>query len=1772
MTGNLKLLINFVWKFMGTVCFGNDHVAAILGFVDLQDAYFVRNLEGVDLLKGDRSTNLYTINLHEMASASPICLMARDSSTNSWLWHQRLSHLNFDTINDLARNDLVAGLLKFKYHKEHLCPSCEQGKSKRASHPPKPVPNSRQRLHLLHMDLCGPMRIASINGKRYVLVIVDDYSRYTWVHFLRSKDEAPEVIIKFLKRITVLLQSLVIIIRTDNGTEFKNKMLKEYFDTVGISYQISSVRTPQQNGVVERRNRTLVEAARTMLIFSRASLFLRVKAIATACFTQNHSIIHRRFNNTPYELINERKSDISFLHVFGALCYSKNDREDIGKLGGKDTIPIPTNSSSLATNVLITPQDVDELNPNAMVDGNTFVNPFANSSTSAAASSSLQNVDPSNMHTNQLRSDGDMCMYALSVSTMESKNVRHAMTDPAWIYSMQEELLQFERLDVLVLVPASDNIPPLTLKWLFKNKHDEEQTVIRNKSRLVVRGYLQKEGIDFKESFAPVARMEAIRIFLTYAAHKSITVFQMDVKTAFLHGSLKEDVYVCQPEGFIDADHPSHVYKLKKALYGLKQDSGFKLTGFSDAYYAGCKDTFKSTSGGAQFIGEKLGKANVVADALSSQIEALKLENLKKEDVGGMIRRDIPKEKLEPRADGTLCLNDRSWVKAEHQRPSGLLVQPAIPEWEWDNITMDFITKLPKLPQGFDTIWVILDQLTKSAYFLPIRENDPLDKVATLYLKRIVARHGIPVSIICDRDGRLTSNFWRSFQKALGTDISMSTAYHPETDGQSESTIQTLKDMLHACAAPYEALYGQKCRPLVCWAEVGEAELTGPKLIQETMEKIDQQKSYTDLKRKHMEFEVGDMVMLKVSPWKEVVRFGKCGKLNPRYVGPFKVLAKVGKVSYRMELPQELSRVPHTFHVSNLKKCYANEPLVMLLEGIHIDDRLQFVEEPVEIIEREIKRLKQSRIPLVKVRWNSRRGPESTWECEDSFRKKYPHLFTNQDEDEHEPMFIQPHDPDFVPNPIYLEYMPLEDEHVLLAEEQPLPPVVSPTAELPEYVAESDQEEDPEEYEDDETEDGPVDYPMDGGDDGDDDDGDSSKDDADDEDEVEQDKEDEEEEEHLALTDSAVIIPTDELVSPTEGTKPVIPPPSTNTTTTGARITVRLQAAISFPPVAERLARCTAPAALPSPPLPPPLHMPPPVDRRGDILETKMTPRKRLCLSTLGSSTLDAEARRRGIVEVRYGIRNTWVDPTKTVPEIAPMTMREVNTRVTELAELYEHVTQDLYTLLEDAQDSRTRISQWVIVDSQRVDLLMEDMIAHQEIIQIASGTDGRDSSSIRRHETRDGRHAGRVASTTLVRQIMAHLTRQGPSTLSNDTNQNNMSPKSVQAMIDQALLRNSTNRDGSRSSYEDNQRNVQTACPCFYADFMKCQTLNFKGTEGVVGLTRWIEKMESLFQISGCAVENQGEIMKLEIELWNLKVKENNVPAYTERFQELTLICTKFVPDETEKIEKYVSRLPDNIYRSVKASKPKTLDETIELANDLMDHKLHTYVERQSNNKRKVEDSFRNNHGHQHQTPKRQNVARVYNMGTGERNPYSGNLPKKGLCLKLKKINKIWTIPTQDQKPQRKARSGSKFSSNNLTLKPNLSKFLSSGTSSAQRSKPNPSKVKDKSPGAKCVNFSKLQEGLKFPSYSRTPAAYVDRAKPLSRPPHVPLPLSQLAQPSNPIGQSSLHMDSHLAHFIVDFSLIRALRKHKGAILSVHVEAIKKGFSQLMAKIKSAG
>ena len=300
-----------------------------------------------------------------------------------------------------------------------------------------------------------------------------------------------------------------------------------------------------------------------------------------------------------------------------------------------------------------------------------------------------------------------------------------------------------------------------------------------------------------------------------------------------------------------------------------------------------------------------------------------------------------------------MCLQ----VKAEHQRLYRELQSLEIPVRKWDDIAMDFVTKLPKTPKGYDTIWVITDRLTKSAHFLPIKETYPMERLARLYIDEIVMTHGVPLSIVSDRDSRFTSKFWKSLQRELGRQLKMSTADHPQTDGQSERTIQTLEDMLRACvidfkgswemrlpliefsynnsyhdsiqAAPYEALYVRKCRTPLCWNEVGERKLTGREIVQVTSDKIkhicnrmkaaqDRQKMYANKRRKPIEFQIGDKVMLKVSPWKGVVRFEKRGKLSPRYVGPFEIVERVGEVAYRLSLPDELRGI----HTSTKKaKC-----------------------------------------------------------------------------------------------------------------------------------------------------------------------------------------------------------------------------------------------------------------------------------------------------------------------------------------------------------------------------------------------------------------------------------------------------------------------------------------------------------------------------------------------------------------------------------------------------------------------------------------------------------------------------------------------------------------------------------------------------------------------------------------------------------------------------------------------------------------------------------
>nr|GEW33821.1 Gag-Pol polyprotein [Tanacetum cinerariifolium] len=628
MTGDRSQFIKFLQKFLGMVKFGNDHVAKIMGYGDYQignvtisqvyyveglghnlfsvgqfcdsdlevafcqHTCFIRNLYGVDLLTGSQGNNLYTMSLQDMMASSPICLLSKASKTKSWLWH-----------------------------------SCAMGKRTKKTHKPKSEDTNQENLYLLHMDLCRPMRVESVNGKKYILVIVDDYSRFTWVKFLRSKDETPTFIIKILKMIQV-----------------------------GIFHETSVARSPQQNGVVERRNRTLIEAARTMLIYDQAPLFLWAEAVATACFTQNRSIIRLRHGKTPYELLHSKLLDLSFFHVFGALCYPINDSENLGKLQPEAYIGIfigyaPTKKAFRIYNqhtrriVETIHVDFDELT--AMASEQNSSGPALNDMTPGTISSGLVRTSSSSTsYVAPLRNDWDLlfqpmfdellsvvnqapeviahiaedhplnniigqlsrpvstrlqfheqalfCYYNAFLTSVEPKMYKEALTQACWIEAMQEELNKFESLEVWELVPRLDQVMVITLKWIYKVKLDELGGILKNKARLVARRYRQEEGIDFEESFAPVARLESIRIFLAYAAHKNMVVYQIDVKTTFLNGNLREEVYVSQPDRTVN-----------RGLWYSK-DSSVALIAFADADHTGCQDTRRRTSGSVQFLGERL--------------------------------------------------------------------------------------------------------------------------------------------------------------------------------------------------------------------------------------------------------------------------------------------------------------------------------------------------------------------------------------------------------------------------------------------------------------------------------------------------------------------------------------------------------------------------------------------------------------------------------------------------------------------------------------------------------------------------------------------------------------------------------------------------------------------------------------------------------------------------------------------------------------------------------------------------------------------------------------------------------------------------------------------------------------------------------------------------------------------------------------------------------------------------------------------------------------
>ncbi|KAJ9557467.1 hypothetical protein OSB04_012081 [Centaurea solstitialis] len=622
----------------------------------------VKNRRKEVILTGVRQADIYIINMN--TSTDNFCFISRASTDTNWLWHKRLSHLNFKTLNQLCINNLVVGLPNFRYTKVSLCSACEKGKQTRASFKSKQISSISSPLQLLHMDLFGPVNVQSIGGKKYTLVIVDEYSRYTWVFFLRSKNDAPEEIILFVRKMEKLNNLSVRSIRSDHGTEFKNSTLETFFDMKGISQNFSSVRTPQQNGVAERRNRTLIEAARSMLSEANLATQFWAEAVNTACYTQNRSLIVKRFRRTPYELFRNRKPSIEHLHIFGCVCYILNNKDNLGKFDSKSdngiflgyssisktyrvfnkrrqtieetihvrfdesgpTFPHPHDNSEInqwadsffqVPDIPIadpTPQDLpDGFEETPLPSSQTSLPPIINatpitqvtppeldqptnsedfSQTTVSdptptdllpepsineASNSGQIYQPPALRWTKdhpidqvlgnpssgvktRRQSGNICLYVNFISENEPKEIDDALRDPAWVSAMQEELAEFIRNNVWLLVPRPRKRTIIGSKWIFRNKLDEIGTIIRNKARLVAQGYRQEEGIDYDETFAPVARLEAIRLFLAYAAHMNFKVFQMDIKNAFLNGKLNEEVYVAQPPGFVDPKFPDHIY------------------------------------------------------------------------------------------------------------------------------------------------------------------------------------------------------------------------------------------------------------------------------------------------------------------------------------------------------------------------------------------------------------------------------------------------------------------------------------------------------------------------------------------------------------------------------------------------------------------------------------------------------------------------------------------------------------------------------------------------------------------------------------------------------------------------------------------------------------------------------------------------------------------------------------------------------------------------------------------------------------------------------------------------------------------------------------------------------------------------------------------------------------------------------------------------------------------------------------------------------------
>ncbi|KAK1686253.1 hypothetical protein QYE76_047101 [Lolium multiflorum] len=558
---------------MGFAVFIDNDIVVLLWIKTLKVAFV-----------GYREHNLYVVDFSGPTTSSVMCLFGK--ADVGWLWHRRLAHVNMRTLKSLHKGNHIMGLMdNVSFAKDRVCRACVEGKMHDSPHPSKTIISSKRILELLHVDLFGPTTHASLGAKKHSLVIVDDYSRYTWVYFLKKKYETQQLFIDFATEVQHQHNLPILAIRSDNGSVFKNYTFNDFLSDEGIRHQYSAAYTPQQNGVAERKNRTLMDMARSMMAKYKSLYNFWDEAISTACNSSNRLYLRKGLNKTAYEILTRNKPNISYFKVFGSLegifvgygaeshtyrvfekssgimiksCSVTFEENDGSQVGQVDVCADQAHDDEQTLEIEQAQVDGQEGDPNDQVD---------------------QVIPPSPTRTKEeiearrlRRRDRNLEILEHTHEKVLSDNFFDALEDSDWLAAMHDEVNNFKRHKVWSLVEKPKECRNVIgTKWIFNNKQDEHGIVVRNKARFVAQGYSQIEGIDFGETYAPVAHLESIRILLAYASHHNLKLQQIDVKSAFLNGPLHEEVYVKQPRGFEDPEFPNHIYKLDKALYGLKQ-------------------------------------------------------------------------------------------------------------------------------------------------------------------------------------------------------------------------------------------------------------------------------------------------------------------------------------------------------------------------------------------------------------------------------------------------------------------------------------------------------------------------------------------------------------------------------------------------------------------------------------------------------------------------------------------------------------------------------------------------------------------------------------------------------------------------------------------------------------------------------------------------------------------------------------------------------------------------------------------------------------------------------------------------------------------------------------------------------------------------------------------------------------------------------------------------------------------------------------------------